>query len=86
LTDALIAAAAHDTAPKAFLLWGAQAQAKHRLIDAAGRGHHLILEANHPSPLSARRPPVPFLGSRHFSRANAFLAEHGRGIVDWSRA
>jgi uracil-DNA glycosylase len=86
LTDALIAALAHDTAPKAFLLWGAQAQAKDRLIDATGRGHHLILAANHPSPLSARRPPVPFLGSRHFSRANAFLGEHGRGAVDWSRA
>jgi uracil-DNA glycosylase len=85
LTDALVAAVAHDSAPKAFLLWGAQAQAKQALIEAAGLGH-LILAANHPSPLSARRPPVPFLGCRHFSRANAFLVQHGRGAVNWCPA
>ena len=85
LTDALIEALSRDSAPKAFLLWGAQAQAKQPLIDAAGSGH-LILAANHPSPLSARRPPVPFFGCRHFSRANAFLDKYGRGTVDWSRA
>lgn len=84
LTDALIVALARDRAPKSFLLWGAQAQAKRPLIDAAG-GVHLTLAANHPSPLSARRPPVPFLGCRHFSRANAFLDNHGRGAVNWSR-
>jgi uracil-DNA glycosylase len=85
LSDALIAALAQDPAPKAFLLWGAQAQAKRPLIDAARQGHE-VFTANHPSPLSARRPPTPFLGCRHFSRANAFLAQHGRGSVGWCRA
>jgi uracil-DNA glycosylase len=85
LTDAIIAALALDRAPKAFLLWGAQAQAKQALVEAVAPGH-VILAANHPSPLSARRPPVPFLGCRHFSRANAFLAERGRGTVDWCQA
>jgi len=85
LTDALVAALAQDAAPKAFLLWGAQAQAKRSLIDAAHRGHG-VFAANHPSPLSARRPPTPFLGCRHFSRANDFLAQHGRGRVDWCQS
>ncbi len=85
LTDALVNALAQDDAPKVFLLWGAQAQAKRPLIDAAPRGHG-VLAANHPSPLSARRPPTPFLGCRHFSRANEFLAQHGRGRVDWCRS
>jgi len=85
LSDALVAALAQDAAPKAFLLWGAQAQAKRLLIDAAHREHGVYV-ANHPSPLSARRPPIPFLGCRHFSRANDFLAQHGRGRVDWCRA
>ncbi len=85
LTDELIAALAQDCAPKAFLLWGAQAQVKQALIEAASQSH-LILVANHPSPLAARRPPVPFLGCHHFSRANAFLAKHGRSSVDWCRA
>ena len=84
LSDALVTALAQDAAPKAFLLWGAQAQAKRPLIDAAHREHGVYV-ANHPSPLSARRPPIPFLGCRHFSRANDFLAQRGRGRVDWCR-
>lgn len=82
LTDALIAALAADVAPKVFMLWGAHAQAKLSLIEA-GAGTHFVLTANHPSPLSARRPPQPFLGCRHFSQANAFLAAQGRGVIDW---
>lgn len=85
LTDALIAVLAQDAAPKAFLLWGAQAQAKKALIETAHRGHG-VFSANHPSPLSARRPPMPFLGCRHFSRANEFLVQHGRGRMDWCLA
>ena len=81
-TDAVIDALASDTRPKVFLLWGAHAQARQQRIAAAGNPH-CILTANHPSPLSARRPPQPFLGCRHFSRANAFLAARGRGAVDW---
>ncbi len=44
---------------------------------------HLVLCANHPSPLSALRPPVPFIGCGHFRAANAFLAENGCTPVDW---
>ena len=82
LTDELIDALARDPQPKVFLLWGTHAQAKAASIEAAGH-RHLVLSANHPSPLSARRPPVPFLGCRNFSAANAFLASHGRGTVNW---
>jgi len=61
------------------MLWGALAQARRAVIGAP----HLVLEANHPSPLSARRPPVPFIGCGHFSRANAFLEANGRGEIEW---
>jgi uracil-DNA glycosylase len=81
-TDSIVAALAQDAAPKVFLLWGAYAQAKAALIESSGRGH-AVLQANHPSPLSARRPPLPFLGCSHFSRANAVLAARGRGQIDW---
>jgi uracil-DNA glycosylase len=78
LTDALIKAAAEDAAPKVFMLWGSYAQAKAPLIDAARQGH-LVLKANHPSPLSALKPPRPFIGCGHFSTAKAWLEERGRG-------
>jgi uracil-DNA glycosylase len=81
-TDHVIAALARDAAPKVFLLWGLHAQAKAAMIESVGT-NHCVLRANHPSPLSARRPPVPFLGCRHFSRANAFLVENGRPPIDW---
>ena len=81
LTDALIRAAAAESSPKVFMLWGAHAQAKAALIAAAGP-QHLILQSNHPSPLSATRPPLPFIGCGHFSRAAYWLAEHGR-TLDW---
>jgi len=83
LTDRLVAAVAAERQPKVFLLWGAHAQAKAPLIDASGAGAHLLLSSNHPSPLAARRPPVPFLGSRPFSRANAWLQARGAMVVDW---
>ncbi|RZI97951.1 MAG: uracil-DNA glycosylase [Rubrivivax sp.] len=78
LTDALIKAAAEDPAPKVFMLWGAYAQAKAPLIEAA-RQDHLVLKANHPSPLSALKPPRPFIGCGHFSEAKTWLEERGRG-------
>lgn len=81
-TDSVVFALAQDTQPKVFLLWGVQAQAKRELIEGAVRGH-LALAANHPSPLSARRLPQPFIGCAHFSQANAFLAARGRGAVPW---
>jgi len=76
-TDAVIAAL--DSRPRriVFLLWGVQARAVARLVTAP---HHVVLEAAHPSPLSAHRG---FLGSRPFSRADAALAEHGIEPVDW---
>ena len=83
LTDALIAALARDPAARVFMLWGAHAQAKRALVHQAS---HCVLLANHPSPLSARRPPLPFLGCGHFSAANAFLAAHGQSTIDWCGA
>lgn len=82
ITDAVIDAVAASTDAKVFLLWGAQAQRKQERIAAAG-GPQLVLCANHPSPLAARRPPVPFLGCGHFSRTNAFLVAHGLPPIDW---
>lgn len=86
LTDALIEATARDPGDKVYLLWGAHAQTKAPLVQSAGGGRHLVLQCNHPSPLSARRPPVPFLGCGHFGAAARFLAERARGpALDWRR-
>lgn len=76
LTDALIAHVSRAAGPSVFMLWGAPAQRKRALVD---EGRHLVLAANHPSPLSARRPPVPFLGCGHFATANAWLQGHRPG-------
>jgi uracil-DNA glycosylase len=81
VTDALISEVARDTSPKVFMLWGAHAQAKRAHL--ADQGDHLILMANHPSPLSARRPPVPFVGCNHFHLANEWLKQHNRQVIDW---
>lgn len=66
LTDAIIEQVSAGLVPVVFMLWGAHAQSKQTLIDAR---RHVILCANHPSPLSALRPPHPFIGCGHFSRA-----------------
>ncbi|UXH78901.1 uracil-DNA glycosylase [Roseateles amylovorans] len=76
LSDALIEATARDAAPKVYLLWGAHAQAKAPLIAAVGPQHR-VLQANHPSPLSATRGPTPFMGCGHFSTARDWLREQG---------
>ncbi|MEN9543441.1 MAG: hypothetical protein RLZZ598_274, partial [Pseudomonadota bacterium] len=60
--------------PAVFLLWGLPAQRKRVLID---EDRHAVFVANHPSPLSARRPPMPFMGCGHFEAANRWLADHG---------
>lgn len=75
-TDAVVAAVAASAAPSVFLLWGSHAQRKAATVGAP----HLTLRAPHPSPLSAHHG---FFGSRPFSQANAFLADHGRGTIDW---
>ena len=73
LTDAVIAHVAGGARPVVFMLWGAHAQSKQVLIDTS---RHKVLVANHPSPLSAVRPPLPFMGCGHFSAARAFRAAH----------
>jgi uracil-DNA glycosylase len=90
LTDTLIQAVAADPGPKVFMLWGAHAQRKAVLIEQAAQRHggaspRLILQSNHPSPLSATRGPVPFIGNGHFGRAQAFWGDHGMDL-DWSLA
>lgn len=76
LTDALIGQVAQADRPVVFMLWGAHAQSKQALIPA-DKGH-LVLLANHPSPLSALRPPMPFIGCGHFSAAKLFRAQQGQ--------
>lgn len=78
-TDTVIAAVNAQPRRTVFLLWGAPAQKKKRLIDL---DRHAVLESAHPSPLSAYRG---FFGSRVFSRANAILTAAGREPIDWSR-
>ena len=82
VTDALIADVARRPGARVFMLWGAHAQAKRALLSP--RDDRLVLCANHPSPLSAMRPPVPFLGCGHFTQANMWLTNHGRPPVDWA--
>ena len=85
LSDALIAQVAAQAHPMVFMLWGAHAQSKRALIEQTASDHrHLLLLANHPSPLSALRPPQPFIGCQHFALANAFLQRHGMAAVDWT--
>jgi uracil-DNA glycosylase len=75
LTDALIRRVSDGAHPVVFMLWGAHAQSKRALIDVS---RHKILVANHPSPLSALRPPLPFIGCGHFSEARAWRAAQAR--------
>jgi uracil-DNA glycosylase len=75
LTDAVIRHVAEGDRPVVFMLWGSHAQSKRAFIPQ-DRGH-LVLTSNHPSPLSALRPPVPFMGNGHFGKARAFREQHG---------
>ena len=80
LTDALLAEVAARASPCVYMLWGAHAQAKAALIEETAARHGreaMVLQANHPSPLSANRPPVPFLGCGHFGLAREWLAARG---------
>lgn len=80
LTDAVIQHVAEGPRPVVFMLWGAHAQSKRAWIPA-DRGH-LVLSSNHPSPLSALRPPVPFIGNGHFGKAREFRQLHeGRSWI-----
>ena len=77
-TDAVIRAVNDHHDHVAFMLWGSYAQKKGAFID---RKRHLVLQAPHPSPLSAHRG---FLGCGHFKKANDYLIAHGRQPVDWT--
>jgi len=78
LTDQAVLAASVQRPAAAFILWGDKARARKALIDS----RHLVLESAHPSPLAARGD---FMGSRPFSRTNAFLAEKGLEPIAWER-
>ncbi len=75
-TDAVIRALNLRERPVVFLLWGAYAQKKGKLIDAPP---HVLVTAAHPSPLSMKK----FLGSKPFSRTNAALEQLGETPIDW---
>lgn len=77
-TDAAIRALSQGREHVVFILWGSYARSKKALVDT---GKHLVLESVHPSPLSANRGG--WFGNHHFSRANAYLAEHGQATINW---
>lgn len=75
-TDAVIKKLSENRTHLVFMLWGNFAKKKKVLIQA---DQHLILEAAHPSPLAGGA----YFGSRHFSKANAYLTAHGMDPIDW---
>ena len=77
-TDVIIRRLNEREKPIVFILWGANAKTKEKLITAK---HHLILTGTHPSPLSAYNG---FFGCRHFSKVNEFLKSNGIEPIDWS--
>ena len=76
-TNAAIRVLNEQDRPIVFILWGRPAQMKKAMLN---NPKHLILEAPHPSPLSAYRG---FFGSRPFSQANKFLMANGLDPIDW---
>lgn len=76
-TDAVLRAVNNLERPIVVFLWGKPAQAKKQFLN---NPIHLILQAPHPSPLSAYRG---FFGCKHFSKANEFLVKHGLEPIDW---
>lgn len=76
-TDNIISELNDRNDPIVFLLWGSNARSKAKLIT---NDKHLVLQAPHPSPLSAYNG---FFGCKHFSKANDFLKSIGKSI-DWS--
>lgn len=77
-TDAAIKALNAHRDNLVFILWGGYARSKASLIDAS---RHLVLQSVHPSPMSANRGG--WFGNHHFSRANAYLVEHGQEPIKW---
>lgn len=82
LTDAVVQAVLGRGRPVVFMLWGAHAQRLAAQVHAAP-GNHRVLQANHPSPLSALRAPTPFIGCGHFRQANEALMGWGSAPINW---
>ncbi len=76
-TDRVIETINQKETPVIFMLWGANARAKSALITNT---HHILLQAAHPSPLSAHNG---FFGCKHFSKANELLSKSGQTPIDW---
>ena len=76
-TDAVVSKLAEQREHLVFLLWGSYARRKGAFIN---RQRHLVLEAPHPSPLSAHRG---FIGCGHFRKANEYLASNGIAPISW---
>ena len=77
-TDAIIARLSDSRSGLVFMLWGAYAQKKGRLIN---QDKHCVLSSSHPSPFSAHRG---FLGNQHFSKANQYLTSNHKAAIRWS--
>jgi uracil-DNA glycosylase len=77
-TDRIVSELNEHRESMVFMLWGSYAMKKGAHID---RDRHLVLTAPHPSPLSAHRG---FFGCRHFSKANAWLQQHGQAPIHWA--
>lgn len=82
LSDEIIRETSRQGRPIVYMLWGNQAKKKRELIESFGNSV-LILESNHPSPLSATKAPEPFIGNGHFEKANKWLKEHNQQTIDW---
>lgn len=76
-TDKVISTVNEQCDKVVFMLWGGYAQKKGAMIDTE---KHLVLKSSHPSPLSAYRG---FFGCKHFSKANVYLQNHDKKIIDW---
>lgn len=76
-TDEVIRTISLECEHIVFMLWGEYAKKKKNLIDEK---KHLVLEAPHPSPFSAR---LGFFGCKHFSACNHYLKVHGKKEIDW---
>lgn len=77
-TDVIIKTLSEEHTGLVFLLWGSYAQKKGQIVD---KESHLVLQSAHPSPLSAHRG---FFGNHHFSKANTYLENQGKTVIDWS--
>ena len=78
-TNAILRKISEQEKPLVFMLWGKEAQLKKKLLDSS---QALILQAAHPSPLSAQKG---FFGCKHFSQTNMFLKQNGLSEINWNK-